>query len=55
MVLCGSVNMEKAVSRKFTDEFEEGAELVTDQGHSPSELAQYRDVRSKASEATIVL
>jgi len=33
--------MEKAVRRKFTDEFKEGAvKLVTDQGHKISEAAR---------------
>ena len=40
-MLFGGVHMEKAVRRKFTDEFKEGAvKLVTDQGYKISEAAR---------------
>lgn len=54
--------MEKAVRRKFTDEFKEGAvKLVTDQGYKISEAARNlglhstqlrRWVKAKSSDAT---
>jgi transposase-like protein len=40
-MLSGGVHMEKAVRRKYTDEFKEGAvKLVTDQGYKISEAAR---------------
>ena len=40
-MLFGGVHMEKAIRRKFTDEFKEGAvKLVTDQGYKVSEAAK---------------
>ena len=40
-MLSGGVHMEKAVRRKYTDEFKEGAvKLVTDQGYKIPEATR---------------
>ena len=49
-MLFGGVHMEKAVRRKYTDEFKEGAvKLVTDLGYKIPEAARNREQHMAAA------
>ena len=49
-MLSGGVHMEKAVRRKYTDEFKEGAvKLVTDLGYRIAEAARNREQHMAAA------